>query len=266
MAFWCRDTIRTKQDQHGLITPFDEKRLTHSAYEMALGPEAFITSQEHKTKIPLAEKEQICIPSGQFALLITEERVYVPEDAIAFISVRTGKKSQGLVNVSGFHVDPGFKGRLKFSVYNAGSKDICLARGEPIFMIWYSDLDKPTSKPYANRAESDGVTSEDVNKLLGYVSSPPELQRQLNQLRSDVASKSKLLFGLHGGLAALVLVMLSVMLGSTRGCQPGEQVNSQPVKQPTLGAPVPDNANQPVPPKSPSVPSSPAPAKGPGQL
>lgn len=258
MAFWCRDTLRAKQEQHGLITPFDEKRLTHSAYEMALGPEAFITSQEHKTKISLSAREQICIPSGQFALLITEERVYVPEDAIAFISIRTGKKSQGLVNVSGFHVDPGFRGRLKFSVYNAGSMDICLTQGESVFMIWYSDLDKPTSKPYVNSSAFDGITSEDVNKLRGYVSSPPELQRQLTQLRAEFTSRSRLLLCLHSVLWAIVLVILSVMLASARGCQPGAQIDNPPAKQaaPTAGAPSPDNSGQSVPVKAPSVPSS----------
>ena len=49
------------------------------------------------------------IPPGQFAFLLTEEVVSVPPDALAFISIRAKTKFRGLVNVSGFHVDPGYQ-------------------------------------------------------------------------------------------------------------------------------------------------------------
>jgi hypothetical protein len=38
---------------------------------------------------------------------------------MAFISMRTAFKFKGLVNISGFHVDPGYKGKLIFAVFNA---------------------------------------------------------------------------------------------------------------------------------------------------
>ena len=57
---------------------------------------------------------------GQFAFLLTDEIVEVPDSAMALISIKAKIKWRGLINVSGFHVDPGFKGRLIFSVYNAG--------------------------------------------------------------------------------------------------------------------------------------------------
>ena len=41
------------------------------------------------------------------ALLITEEQVNVSLYAMAFISMKAGKKLGGLINISGFHVDPG---------------------------------------------------------------------------------------------------------------------------------------------------------------
>jgi len=60
--------------------------------------------------------KQIAIPPGQLALLITEEEVAIPTNRIGFISIKFTAKMRGLINVSGFHVDPGFKGKLKFSV------------------------------------------------------------------------------------------------------------------------------------------------------
>jgi dUTPase len=76
----------------------------------------------------LGEGEAFTIPPGQFAFLLTEEVVSVPADALAFISVRARTKFRGLVNVSGFHVDPGYRGQLTFSVFNAGPAPIHLKR------------------------------------------------------------------------------------------------------------------------------------------
>lgn len=60
------------------------------------------------------KKSQFTIPKGQFALLITEEIVKVPNNALAFISFKAKYKYKGLINVSGFHVDPGWYGKLTF--------------------------------------------------------------------------------------------------------------------------------------------------------
>ncbi len=67
---------------------------------------------------------------------------------MGFISVKTSEKFKGLVNVSGFHVDPGFKGHLKFTVYNAGNKPIFLDYESACFLLWFSFLDKVTKYPY----------------------------------------------------------------------------------------------------------------------
>ena len=50
-----------------------------------------------------------------------------------------------MVNVSGFHVDPGYRGQLTFAVFNAGPVPIHLKRGQPIFLIWYASLDRETA-------------------------------------------------------------------------------------------------------------------------
>lgn len=51
--------------------------------------------------------QDVSIEPGEFALMLTDELIHVPEDLVGFISVRFGYKRRGLVNISGFHVDPG---------------------------------------------------------------------------------------------------------------------------------------------------------------
>src|SRR6187401_893703 len=40
--------------------------------------------------------KQFEIPTGQFAYLLTKEKVHIPHDTMAFISMRTGFKNSGL--------------------------------------------------------------------------------------------------------------------------------------------------------------------------
>jgi dCTP deaminase len=189
MAFWNTDRIKRECQAQGLITPYREERALRCAYELGVGPEAFITSKEEDTT-HLPERSKVTIPPGQFGLLITRETIFVPPNAIAFISIRARIKFQGLVNVSGFHVDPGYRGQLKFAVYNAGSKDIVLDQDERVFMIWYADLDAPSPDPYpALPATQSFITSDDVSRLKGEVASPAELKKQVEETKTELEKK-----------------------------------------------------------------------------
>ena len=128
MAFWSSEKLKQVHATTKVVEPFDETAVMHGAYELSIGPEAFLTCDDDKRKKLLGDGEQLVIPPGQFGLLLTEEKVNIPSNAIAFISIKASIKFRGLVNVSGFHVDPGFSGRLKFSVYNVGSQNIVLQR------------------------------------------------------------------------------------------------------------------------------------------
>jgi len=206
MAFWTSDKLKTEQTRTSepLIAPYNAKRVKQGAYELSLGPEAFVTSGPTGTKKKLRSREQLPIPPGQFALLLTEEVVRIPNNAIGFISVRFGLKRRGIVNVSGFHVDAGFVGRLKFAVYNAGGQKIVVERGEPIFMIWYSDLTEPTTDLYkGDPCVLNEITSQDVMFLQGEVASPAELKKELDKLKTEFTFWKSLLVPILVGLIIL---------------------------------------------------------------
>ena len=180
MSFWTSEKIKQKQPNLNLIYPYNEKRVKHAAYELSLGDEAFITSSKTGKKEIIPEREQIVIEPGQFGLLITKEIITIPEDTIGFISIKAGIKFRGLINVSGFHVDPGFRGYLKFSVYNAGSKNIVLDLGKPVFLIWFCSLDEPTTDTYSGtHAGMEKITKDNVADIQGEVASPGALNKRL---------------------------------------------------------------------------------------
>jgi dCTP deaminase len=145
MAFWRGETIETRGPW--IIDDFRKSAIDCNAYTLRMGTEYFCTtdgkSPGYSVPQKLGKGEIFVVPPGQFAFLRTSESITIPDHAMAFISMKATYKFEGLINVSGFHVDPGYKGRLLFSAYNAGPSYIYLREGMDLFLIWFANLDDP---------------------------------------------------------------------------------------------------------------------------
>jgi dCTP deaminase len=110
-------------------------------YDLRLGEEIYVTSEETPRKLSTMGKDGVlAIKPGEFGILMAHEYLFIPPDLMGFISIRLTYKQKGLVNISGFHADPGFYGRLLFAVFNAGPNDVPLRYKEPAFMIMFNEL------------------------------------------------------------------------------------------------------------------------------
>jgi hypothetical protein len=83
------------------------------------------------------------------------------------------------VNVSGFHVDPNYEGRLIFAVFNAGPGPVHLSRGEECFLIWYADLDQPSQ--VEKRRGYDNIPSALTGRIAGGLQSFAGLLAKINE-------------------------------------------------------------------------------------
>lgn len=118
--------------------------------------------------------------------MYTEEEVKIPDSVLAFISIKAKAKWKGLINVSGFHVDPGFHGRLKFSVYNAGTDSLAYEYGSELFLIWFADLDAHTRDPYDGKhGNQNRLTAEDYLLMQRQTASPASLDERLKKLEGE---------------------------------------------------------------------------------
>jgi dCTP deaminase len=193
MPFWSGETLKQKIPAKKLVTEFEESRIDCAAYTLRMGRQFYLSAAEADIRTnkvqTLSENDSIAIPSGQFAVLLTEETVTIPTDAIAFISMKAGLKARGLVNVSGFHVDPGYAAPLRFAVFNAGPSTICIKHGEDAFLIWYADLDKNdpihAKTENQNREYAKGITSKDVSSLSGAVQTMNILSAKIGELEKS---------------------------------------------------------------------------------
>jgi dCTP deaminase len=149
MAFWSGEKLARRRS---VVEPFSNAQIDCNGYRLRMGGVYYRTGEHEagyeQKKTLLTSTESFLIPAGQFAFLLTKETVRIPTDAMAFISMRTGIKFQGLINVSGFHVDPGYEGKLIYAVYNASPSAIQICEDDSIFKIWFSDLDRESKAPY----------------------------------------------------------------------------------------------------------------------
>lgn len=191
-GFWSGETLKDRLST--LVTPFDAERVDCSAYTLTMGRELYVSPND-ETQDPqsvtirqLSDGEGFTIPPGQFAFLLSEEKVEIPNTALAFISIKAKIKWRGLINVSGFHVDPGFRGRLIFSVYNAGPVPVHLRQGQPMFLIWFASLDQPTALA-RNQPVQESFPPDLISGISGELQSLAGINKKIKDLDKSLTDR-----------------------------------------------------------------------------
>ena len=177
--------IRAECDK-GLISPatFKPENVKQASYDLRLGSESYVVGNDVPALLTTDKQRYLTIAPGQFALLTTAEELVMPDYLLAFITLRNSFKMQGLINVSGFHVDPTHKGILVFAVNNIGPSEIRLRLFEATFTIFFSQV----------QGEVEGVRLPVGNELpLQYIQllggssiTLAKLQKELEDLKTKM--------------------------------------------------------------------------------
>lgn len=188
MAFWSTEKFSDEQEKNPIITNYSKERLRYGRYSLRLDREVCVTPDGLNDDPKPGEGKFLRIPPGQFALLFTTESLDIPNNAMGFISVKTSEKIKGLINVSGFHVDPGFRGHLKFSVYNAGNRMICLDYESECFLLWLCSLDRTTDDTWfkKNKFMKNEISASDREQMCDKRHSPANLHNRIEKLEANV--------------------------------------------------------------------------------
>ena len=114
--------------------------------------------------------------------------------------------------MSGFHVDPGFHGRLNFAVFNAGPVTVHLRQGQPIFLIWYADLSdgvESSRHPGPCQLQSEWINgvSGKLHSLASLASSVTSAEQRLDG-RLDSVTRELAIFRVVAAIALTLLVTI----------------------------------------------------------
>lgn len=217
--FWSTDKLRRRVTDERIIQPYFQTKTGRSNYTLCLGDEAFVSptrepsNQSEEQTLNLENENSLVIPPGQFGFLLTQEIVKIPEDTIAFISMRARYKYKGLVNVSGFHVDPGFHGRLIFAVFNAGPTRVRLKRRDECFHIWFADLDQENTEGV--KKGSFSIPSDTIGGLGLQLNSLNSLREEIDLIKADHHKLKHTLELFKGVVIALGVGMAIALLSWT---------------------------------------------------
>jgi dCTP deaminase len=195
---------RCAKGEESLISTetFEPQNVRQASYDLRLGVESYVVGDDTPTRLN-EDKPYLSIAPGQFALLTTYEVLKMPNDLIAFITLRNTYKMQGLINVSGFHVDPTHEGILIFAVNNIGPNDIRLKLKDPTFTIFFADVEGDTGK--ARDPFGTELPQQYVQLLGGSSVTLGKLQKELEELKSRVLLYAPL------GIALLIALILNLL-------------------------------------------------------
>ena len=108
------------------------------------------------------------LPAGHTAIVQTKEELDLPRDLAAIGFPPSSEVSvRGLLMTNPGHVDPGYKGQMKFTVINMGRESFHLKSGAIIVTLLFFRLDQPPKKSYPERNPTikGGVAEEQLSRL-----------------------------------------------------------------------------------------------------
>ncbi len=136
----------------------------------------------------LGDGEGFTIPPGQFAFLLTEEKIEVPNTALAFISIKAKIKLARSRQRLWLPRRSRLRGRLIFSVYNAGPVTVHLRQGQPMFLIWFASLDKPTALA-RNQPVQESFPPDLISGISGELQSLAGINKKIKDLDRSLTDR-----------------------------------------------------------------------------
>jgi len=100
---------------------------------------------------PSAAGDTATLHTGETAVIETAEHLHMPDDTCAIGFSPSHVAAKGLLMTNPGHVDPGFDGKLSFTVINMGREHFQLRTGDAIFTLLFCRLQANAHRAYSVR-------------------------------------------------------------------------------------------------------------------
>lgn len=183
------ELIRTQN----MIEPFSEESLKGIAYDFRVGDKIILGMPEGTRHEALSDANSyVDIPPGISATVYSYEVVRMPWDVKGRLSIRSHFMAQRL-NYDGGIIDPGYKGRLFFTVVNLGDTPVRLEYRQPLVTAEFIRIGRevpeerrPLHKPGFGDEPLLEVPSERVPKSAKRWYTIQDLSEQVDSLKETV--------------------------------------------------------------------------------
>ena len=156
-------TIRELMESGKLvIEPFDQDQIQPASIDLRISDEIMITRGEidfgRGAEYEKIRQTEILFPPKTHVLVRTMERIELPNDVGGIAKLRSSLSRIGMLFNNAGWVDPGFKGTLTLSVFNANDSPVRVRAGTRFFQLVLVRLDRE-SEGYSGRyLNQNGIT------------------------------------------------------------------------------------------------------------
>lgn len=130
-------------DKDSLVQP--------ASLDLRIGKIFVPPKEEPKVGEKVDERVEYVLEPGQAIVVETAETVNFPNDIAAFGFPPTSISNRAILMTNPGHVDPGFKGKLSFTLINMGREVFVIKKGIPIVTLLVIKLANPATNDFAKR-------------------------------------------------------------------------------------------------------------------
>ena len=166
-------------------------------------------------------------------MIVTEERLNMPRNWAAYGFPPSHVSAAGLLMTNPGHLDPGYAGKLRFTVINMSADRIALRQGDPIVTLIIHHLDAAVAHDFTQRRNAAGhgglpdPSWDDVNRLAkDFVDvearakriASAQIQEAENRL-NQLDSRTKYTTAFIGAVAGAIGILGTLLVGWLTGMQ-----------------------------------------------
>lgn len=170
-----------------------------------------------KNRLREVEKELI-LREGGVAFVLTRERMNFDEEHAGIMTPKSGGIAEkGILITNTGHVDPGFKGPLRYAIINMGHEPFCLRVGDVITKLMIFRLDTKAEPAWdAMHGPIEDPTEETIRPLGHDFLNIQQRAEEIAARKSrEVFSEMMIQYGVPAALLALAISALVGVLGAT---------------------------------------------------
>lgn len=156
----------------------------------------------------MLEHNSASLKQGEMTFVLTEEVITLPSDIGAFMFSKSGGISErGILITNTGHVDPGYKGKLRFAVINMGNDLFTIRTGDYLVKIIFFKLGRPCDPDWGHmHSPLSEPTEKDLRPLGREFAAFAERSREIAKKIVDERFFSVGYFTLFGSTAASIVV------------------------------------------------------------
>lgn len=189
MSVLSKESIKKLcKNEHPLIEKYEDSNFQPSSYDISIGNQYYLY-RKGKKKVKemiqlLEENESIKIPPNELCYVISKEKLNMPDDLVAHVSLKTDLIKKGVILAAQPPVDPLYRGKIYAMLYNLSNKEVCISKNETIMTLEFVKLDS-SYKPDPMQSSHPMQDFDDLKDLIKYPieSSLAETRRDYRNFR-----------------------------------------------------------------------------------